>query len=131
MNNDICATCGGDGGYNMEDGWLPCYHCRESGLCKCEECHPKIYDFTAADLALADQVMAIRYPHTSGWAVYVSYPAYDNRDGLCGTHTTLAAVFTSEHSAYGWAMQLEQGPDGEPTDCHYKVMPCLFNLTTE
>jgi len=34
----VCATCGGEGGEGLEDGWMPCYHCGERGVCDCEEC---------------------------------------------------------------------------------------------
>lgn len=37
----ICQRCGGEGGEDVEDGWLSCYHCRETGECDCEECRGK------------------------------------------------------------------------------------------
>lgn len=33
-----CRRCSGEGGEDLEDGWLSCYHCRETGKCNCEEC---------------------------------------------------------------------------------------------
>lgn len=38
-----CRRCGGDGGEWLKEGphtvWMPCYHCRERGMCACDECH--------------------------------------------------------------------------------------------
>ena len=40
---ECCSRCGGDGGEQMQEGphtvWHPCYHCRERGMCSCDECH--------------------------------------------------------------------------------------------
>lgn len=38
----LCSRCGGKGGTQEMEGphavFTPCYHCREAGLCACEEC---------------------------------------------------------------------------------------------
>jgi hypothetical protein len=113
QTDNTCAQCNGYGWDESYEDRHPCYHCRTTGKCDCEECHSTTEEDTRTD----------------GWSVLVTTAIYNDMDSIVGQTTVVAAVFTSEHCADEYADKFIL--DGDCSDLSVQVKPCKFEVYHE